>query len=138
MIKALSLAEIEFLAHSLAQELMSWNEPIPPFSTRFPHKLESCLVSPFQTFGRKPLYRSLLKKASVLFYLLIKNHPFQNGNKRIAVVSVLIFLKKNGKWLKVSNQELYNFSIWIAQSPPSVRKDTIDAIESFFTKYLIG
>lgn len=137
MIQALSISEIQYLAHSLARELMHGDEPIPPFETRFPQKLESCLETPFQTFGKKPLYRSFLKKSAVLFYLLIKNHPFQNGNKRIAVTSVLIFLKKNGHWLKVSNQELYNFSIWVAQSPPSVRTETIEAIEKFFQQHLI-
>lgn len=136
MIKALSIGEIKFLAHTLAKMFMDGNEPIPPFETRFPHKLESCLVTPFQTFGKRQLYTTFLKKAAALFYLLIKNHPFQNGNKRIAVTSVLIFLKKNHHWLKISNQELYNFAIWVAESPPSVKEHTMDAIKSFFKKHI--
>ncbi|MDP1719176.1 MAG: Fic family protein, partial [bacterium] len=80
--KPLTIAEVEYIAHSLAKELMTWDEPIPDFGTRFPNVLESCLLTPFQRFGGKSAYSSFLKKASMLFYLMIKNHPFQNGNKR--------------------------------------------------------
>ncbi len=135
-IKLLSVEEVAYIAHTLATQWLEWDEPIPPFETRFPHKLESCLLVPFQTFGRQHPYKSLLKKASILFYLLIKNHPFQNGNKRIAVTTLLVFLYKNKKWLKVDTKEFYNFAIWIASSPPTVKDETVMAIEKFLKKYL--
>lgn len=74
----LTVAEVEYLAHKLAQEHLTFNEPIPDFSTRFPGKLESCLAMPFQKFSRKSLYQGLLGKAAMMFYLMVKNHPFQN------------------------------------------------------------
>jgi len=37
------------------------------------------------------LYPTLVSKASFLFYLMIKNHPFQNGNKRIAITTLFTF-----------------------------------------------
>ena len=43
--KIITIAEVEFTAFSLAKELMTWNEPIPEFGTRFPHVLESCLIT---------------------------------------------------------------------------------------------
>lgn len=70
--RIISLPEVEYLAYRLARELMSWSEPIPDFSTRFPNVLESCLTTPFQTYGRKSLYKGLVGKASILFYLMIK------------------------------------------------------------------
>lgn len=136
-IKILVLEEVAYIAHTLATHWLEWDEPIPPFDTRFPHKLESCLGVPFQTFGRQQLYKGLLRKAAVLFYLLIKNHPFQNGNKRIAVTTLLVFLGKNGKWLKVDTTEFYNFAIWVASSPPTVKDETLLAIEKFLKRYLI-
>lgn len=136
MTKSLSLGEIQYIAHTLAAKWMEWGEPIPPFSTRFPNKLESCLETPFQTFGRKELYKSLIDKAAVLFYLLIKNHPFQNCNKRIAVTALLVFLHKNKKWLIVDNQELHNFAIWVAESPATVKDQVVNAIEVFIKKYI--
>lgn len=136
MIKRLNLKEMEYIAHSLAKHLMDFNEPIPDFSTRFPNKLESCIETPFVTFDGRYLYRGITLKAAVLFYLLIKNHPFQNGNKRIAVTALLIFLMKNKKWIHVGIQEFYNFAIWVAQSPPDVQEATISGIEKFIKKYL--
>jgi len=133
----LNVKEVEYIAVRLAQELLSFNEPIPNFSTRFPNILESCLASPFQTFTGKPLYSGLIDKASVLFYLMIKNHPFQNGNKRIAMTTLFVFLHKNKKWLKVDTQELYNFTMWIAQSPPGCRQETIKATAKFITAHII-
>ncbi|MBU1092252.1 type II toxin-antitoxin system death-on-curing family toxin [Patescibacteria group bacterium] len=134
--KYLTIIEVKHISHALAKKLMEWDEPIPDFSTRFPNVLEKCLAAPRQTF-RGELYRGLISKAAILFYLLIKNHPFQNGNKRIAVTTVLVFLLKNGRWLKVDNQELYNFSRWVAESDPTVKDAVVDAIEKKFGDHLV-
>ena len=136
MMKTITVKEVEYIAFKLAHEMMAYNEPIPDFSTRFPNILESCLAAPFQSFARKSLYSGFISKASMLFYLMIKNHPFQNGNKRIAMTTLFVFLYKNRKWLKVDTQELYNFTVWIAQSPPRVNKETVLAIEKFLKSYM--
>lgn len=138
MIRSLSITEVEYIAFRLARELMSYNEPIPDFSTRLPNILESCLVVPFQTFERKPIYKGINEKAAILFYLIVKNHPFQNGNKRIAMTALFVFLYKNKKWLKVDNQELYNFAVWVAQSPPKLKKEAVLAVEHFLKTYLVN
>lgn len=127
----ITVKEVEYIAFKLAQELLSFNEPIPDFSTRFPYVLESCLATPFQSFSRKSLYPTLLSKASILFYLMIKNHPFQNGNKRIAMTTLFVFLYMNNKWIEADTQELYNFTVWIAQSPAKVKEEAVKAIEKF-------
>lgn len=134
--KAVTIQEVEYIAHRLAKELMAWGEPIPDFSTRFPNILESCLSVPFQSFSGKSAYKGLVAKASILFYLMIKNHPFENGNKRIAVTTLFFFLYKNKKWLRLDSQELYNFAVWVAQSPPRVKEATVQAIQKFITTYL--
>ncbi|MDD5518848.1 MAG: type II toxin-antitoxin system death-on-curing family toxin, partial [Candidatus Omnitrophica bacterium] len=108
------------------------------FSTRYPHVLESCLAAPFQTFTGKSLYSNLAAKAAILFYLMIKNHPFQNGNKRIAMTTLFVFLHKNRKWLKVDTQELYNFTMWIAQSPPKFKEETLRAVQKFLKENIIA
>lgn len=133
----LSLQEIKEIAFKLARETLTWDEPIPDFETRFPNVLESCIATPFQTFDKKHLYKGLSEKAAVLFYLMIKNHPFSNGNKRIAVTTLLVFLSLNGKWIEVSDQELYNFAVWVASSPPQVIDQTVDAIKNFIDKNLV-
>ena len=99
-IDRVTIPDVEYVAHRLARETMSWSEPIPDFSTRYTNALERCIDQPYQTFGGKQLYPGLIKKASILFYLMIKNHPFQNGNKRIAMATLFYFLYKNKKWLK--------------------------------------
>lgn len=135
--KEITLAEVEYLAFRLAKELLEFDEPIPDFSTRFPHNLESCLAVPFQKFTRKDVYKGLIAKASILFYLLIKNHPFQNGNKRIAMTTLFVFLYKNGKWLKVDEKELYNFAVWVAQSPARLKDEVVKGIEKFLKTFLV-
>ena len=135
--KTITVKEVEYIAFRLAKELLSFNEPISDFSTRFPNILESCLSVPFQIFGGKSLYPTLVSKAAILFYLMIKNHPFQNGNKRIAMTTLFVFLYKNKKWLKVDTQELYNFTVWVASSPPSVKDQTVKAIEKFLRDHLV-
>ncbi|MDP3997059.1 MAG: type II toxin-antitoxin system death-on-curing family toxin [bacterium] len=133
----LSIQEVEYVAHQLARELMRWNEPIPSFNTRFPGVLEQCLAVPTARYDKKSLYPGLVAQASMLLYVMIKNHPFQNGNKRVAIMTLFYFLYKNGKWLRIDNQELYNFATWVAASNPKVKDQTVDAIKTIMRQNLI-
>ena len=133
--KTLTVKEVEYIAFRLAREHLSFDEPIPDFSTRFPNILESCLLTPFQRVYGRSLYPSLSLRASMLFYLLIKNHPFLNGNKRIALTTLLVFLRLNGKWITVDTKKLYNFTVWVAQSPAELKDQVVSGIEQFIKTY---
>ncbi len=135
-IQNITIEKIKHIAHELAVQTMSWDEPIPDFETRYPHILESCIMAPFQKFNRGYLYKGFIGKAAILFYLLIKNHPFQNGNKRIAVTTLFVFLFLNNKWLRADKVELYNFARWVAESPPEAKKEVVDFTEKFIKKRL--
>src|SRR4030042_1198084 len=137
MIKRLSIEAIKYTAHSLAVKTMSWDEPIPQFETRFPNVLESCIITPFQKFEKKVLYKGLIGKAAILFYLLIKNHPFQNGNKRIAVTTLLVFLYLNNRWLKSTEVELYNAARWVAESPPEAKDEVVNYLGKFIKRRIV-
>lgn len=132
----LTIHEVQYLAHQLAKETMTWDEPIPEFGTRYPNILESCLAAPFQTFDKRHLYHGLTEKAAILFYLLIKNHPFQNGNKRIAVATLLIFLFVNQSWLTIDSVGLYRTAIWVAESPPEAKPEVFVYLTKWIGKHI--
>jgi len=136
--KTITIKDVEYISFRLAEELLTYDEPIPQFDTRFPNILESCLVTPFQKFSNISLYPGLISKASILFYLMIKNHPFQNGNKRIAMTTLLVFLYINKKWIKADLQEMYNFALWIAVSPAQFKDEVVKAIEKFLKSHMIN
>lgn len=137
MIKPLTIAEIELVSYNLAKKLMTWDEPIPEFGARFPNILESCLNAPFATYDRKNLYKGFDAKAAILFYLMVKNHPFENGNKRIAIMTLFLFLSKNNRWLEVEPQELYRTAVWVAESPSNFKDQVVEAFEYFIKKYSV-
>lgn len=137
MILPISIDEVELISHRLAKRMLRWDEPIPDFNTRYPNILESCLSVPFQTYNKRNLYHGLIPQAAILFYLMIKNHPFQNGNKRVAITTLFVFLFQNGKWIRVDSQELYNFAVWVASSPPAFREEVMAAIEKFLKKTIV-
>ncbi len=112
---------------------MEFNEPIPDFSSRFPGILESCLAVPFQRFFGQDPYPTLAVKASILFYLMIKNHPFQNGNKRIAITTLIVLLAKNGKWLQVDANDLYGATVLVAQSLPKDKNFIVAGLQMIFS-----
>ena len=58
--------------------------------------LESALASAYMTFDGVELYPTLEEKAARLGFSLIANHAFVDGNKRIGIFVMLIFLKING------------------------------------------
>lgn len=136
--KYLTTQEVQYVAFRLAKVFMEWDEPIPGFGTRYPSVLERCLALPRQTFDKKPLYRGLITQAAILFYVMVKDHPFQNGNKRIAVMTLLYFLRQNKHWLKLGNQELYSFAKWVAESNPKLKDQTVAAIHEMIRRHLVS
>ena len=68
--------------------------------------LDMSVNAPFQTFDGVDLYPTVVDKAAHLTYSLIKNHPFIDGNKRIGITVMLIFLKANGIEISCTNEEL--------------------------------
>lgn len=76
--------------------------------------LSSSLVTPFQTFDGVELYPSLEEKAAKLAYFLISNHCFVDGNKRIGLYVMLVFLELNNYELDFTQQELIDLGLGIA------------------------
>ena len=68
--------------------------------------LDSALNAPFQSFDGTDVYPSIQQKAARLCFGLVKNHPFADGNKRIGVHVMLVFLALNGIELQYTQQEL--------------------------------
>ena len=56
--------------------------------------------------------------------------------KRIAITTLFVFLYINDKWLRVDNTELYNFAVWVAQSPPKFKEQVVQAINKFLKDYM--
>lgn len=136
ILRPLTLTEAEFIAHRLVIELMNYDdEPMPPFDTRSPGVLESCLNEPFQTFDGKYLHKTFAKKAAVLFYLVIKNHGFENGNKRMAVALIGAFFYINKRWVDVSPVELYDIACEVAKSRPKEVEVWQSSLEKFFKEH---
>lgn len=76
--------------------------------------LDSALNSPFQTFDSKELYPDILDKAAQLCYSVIENHPFLDGNKRIGVHLMLLFLELNNIQINYTQKELIDFGYGVA------------------------
>lgn len=135
--ESITLRQVEHIAFSLARDFYTFDERIPDFATRYPNILESCLATPFQTFAKRDLYPTFTTRVSVLFYLMIKNHPFQNGNKRIAMTTLLYVLYRENKWLKVDIKTFYDFAVWVARSLPSAKNQVVSYIEKFIKTYMV-
>ena len=78
--------------------------------------LDSALNAPFQTFGGEDVYPSLQQKATRLCFVLVKNHPFVDGNKRIGAHVMLVFLALNGIELQYTQTELSDIILQLAAS----------------------
>ena len=73
--------------------------------------LDSALQTPFQAFGGEELYPSVPRKAARLCYGLIQDHAFYDGNKRIGVYVMMVFLELNGMELDCRNEELVTLGL---------------------------
>ena len=87
--------------------------------------LGSALESPFQTFDGNDLYPALIQKAARLGYALVANHPFIDGNKRIGVHTMLVFLALNGVEIGCTQTELVEIGLLLANGKMSAEKLTV-------------
>ena len=75
-----------------------------------------------QGFGEQEVYPSIEEKAAMLLYLVVKNHAFVDGNKRIAAACFLLFLERNGLLYTdsgqhiISNEALASLTLFVAAS----------------------
>jgi prophage maintenance system killer protein len=95
--------------------------------------LVGSLQGVFQTFEGKDLYPTLEAKAAHLLYFLVKNHPFVDGNKRIAATLFLWFLEKNAALYRsdstkrIADNALVAMTLLIAESRPQ-EKDLLTRV----------
>ena len=76
--------------------------------------LESAVLGCTQTFGGEDLYPTVIEKASRMAYSICKNHPFVDGNKRVAVTAMLVILRMNDIMLSYTQEELIYLGIGVA------------------------
>jgi len=97
------------------------------------NSLAGALQAILQTFGKKELYPTLEGKAAHLLYFLVKNHPFVDGNKRIAATLFLWFLQKNSALYRsdgtkrIADNALVAMTLLIAESRPE-EKDLLTRV----------
>lgn len=93
----------------------------------------SSVAQIYQTFDGGELYPSLEEKAAMLLYLIVKNHGFVDGNKRIAASCFLYFLNRNNMLYNpdgapiIDDATLFALTLLIAESNPA-EKDTIKQV----------
>lgn len=85
--------------------------------------LSSALESAFATFDGNELYPSAEEKGARLGFSLISNHAFVDGNKRIGMLVLLVFLEINGVKIRPSNEEVFKMGIGVASG--EIKYDSI-------------
>ena len=98
--------------------------------------LESIIGNIYQTFDGQDIYKSVEEKGANFLYLVVKNHVFVDGNKRIAATLFIYFLNfynilyKNEK-LAIDNNTLTALTLLIAESSPKEKEILIDLVMNF-------
>ena len=76
--------------------------------------LDSALEQPKATYGGNYLHDTLMKMAAAYGYHLCNNHPFVDGNKRIALIAMDVFLQRNGFEIVATEKEAYQIMILLS------------------------
>ena len=120
-----SLLDYQMVISSLKSEFESG-----VFAKEKDGSFESAIAQISKGFGEEDFYPTLEQKAATLLYLIIKNHGFVDGNKRIAAACFLLFLQRNDLLQKqngdllISNDALAALTLFIASSKPE-EMDTV-------------
>ena len=98
--------------------------------------LESIIGNIYQSFAGQDIYKSIEEKSANFLYLIVKNHVFADGNKRIAATLFIYFLNyygilyKNQKQI-IDNNTLAALTLLIAESNPKEKDVIIDLVMNF-------
>ena len=98
--------------------------------------LESIIGNIYQSFSGQDVYKSIEEKSANFLYLIVKNHVFADGNKRIAATLFIYFLNyygilyKNEKQI-IDNNTLTALTLLIAESNPREKEVIIDLVMNF-------
>lgn len=92
--------------------------------------LQSATAMPAAQFGGRYLHSDLYEMAAAYLYHITLNHPFVDGNKRVAVMAADIFLLMNGVLLTAGEEDVVDLGLKVAQ-----RKLEKPEIAAFFRKH---
>ena len=115
---------------------LRFNEESSLFAVERDKGLESIIGNIYQSFDGQDIYKSIEEKAANFLYLIVKNHVFADGNKRIAATLFIYFLNfygilyKNGKQT-IDNNTLAALTLLIAESNPKEKDVIIDLVMNF-------
>ena len=119
--------------------LLKFNNDSDIFALERNQGLKSIINNIYQTFGGNDVYPTIEEKASNFLYLIIKNHTFIDGNKRIGATLFIYFLEyynilfKNNKRV-LDNNTLVALTLLIAESNPKEKEIIIDLVMNFLIK----
>jgi len=102
MIKFLTLSEVLLI---LEDQIRNYGGI---YGVRDRNLLSSAIYMPESSFNGKYLHETVPAMAAAYAFHICQNHPFIDGNKRVALASSLVFLDINGYELNCKNETLYN------------------------------
>lgn len=117
---------------------LKFNEESTLFAVERNKGLESIIGNVYQSFDGQDIYKSIEEKGTNFLYLIVKNHVFADGNKRIAATLFIYFLNfygilyKNGKQT-IDNHTLTALTLLIAESNPKEKEVMIDLVINFLS-----
>ncbi len=125
----LTLSDFEIICNELASFFEKNHDPIPVYKHTYFDKLDGVIASPARTFSKKDLYHDIYTKAACYLYFINKIHPFNNGNKRVSIVSAGVFLQYNGYEFTAEEDEIYNIAKRLTLSKNKQDDDILQTAE---------
>ena len=120
--------------NTLKTNLMNINEATALFGNERSDNLQSILANLDQTMFGEELYKSVEEKSANLLYMVIKDHPFSDGNKRIGSFLFILYLKINNLPINIDNMGLTSLALLIAESNPQQKDLIIRLIVNLLSK----
>jgi len=114
-IRLLKYEEILAIHEAVAKDFAEDEDPIIPFGVRNEDLLRSAAFRPHTSQGTEAKYPTVEMAAAALLHSLVHNHPFHNGNKRTALVAMLVFLNENHFLLTCNQDNLFKFVLQVAK-----------------------
>ena len=110
------------------------------FANEKDNSFKSSIGQIYQSFGGEDLYPSVEEKAAMLLYLVVKNHSFSDGNKRIAAMLFLWFMEKNGILYsedghkRIADNTLVALTLMIAESRTEEKDVMVKVVVNLINK----
>jgi len=131
-----AVSDAFFVISEINKRIFSNSEPFFAKTLENVDSLQYLFEIPFQSYGGEEIHKTDSEKYAAIFYHTIKDHKFENGNKRTGVILLMMLAIVNGSFPDMTPHSLYEEAVKVAESAPTDKDIVFARLVRYFREHI--